>query len=171
MHTLKIHTKMVWKPTLPFPPHCSLNDEHKVSAVSLLSIFRICRALCSNRGQTWTRPEMPWPPCAGRIPLRSCQASPLTSPPLPSEQRLLLSAVPRPGAACRMGYSFTLTVRYTVWLASFVLQSFCFLAFLFTYLFFAVQCFSQSIEVEKPLFFFFYFMRVTIIYWKWHQRW
>lgn len=81
------------------------------SYLSLLFISRTCRALCSNRGQTWTQLEMPWVPCAGLIPLRSCHASPLTSPPLPSEQRLLPSAVPRPGAACRMGYSSTLTVR------------------------------------------------------------
>lgn len=81
------------------------------SYFSLLFIYRTCRALCSSRGQTWTRPEMLWAPCAGLIPLRSCRASPLTSPPLPSEQRLLLSAVPRPGAACRMGSSSTSTVR------------------------------------------------------------
>lgn len=81
------------------------------SYLSPLFIYRTCRALCSNRGQTWTRLEMPWVPCAGLILLRSCHASPLTSPPLPSEQRLLPSAVPRPGAASRMGYSSTSTVR------------------------------------------------------------
>lgn len=85
-------------------------------------IYRTCRALCSNRGQTWTRLEMPSVPCADLIPRRSCQASPLSSPPLPSEQRLLLSAVSKQGATCRMGCSSTLTVRdMTLY---FVLQDF-----------------------------------------------
>lgn len=74
-------------------------------------IYRTCRALCSNRGQTWTRLEMPSVPCADPIPRRSCQASPLSSPPLPSKQRLLLSAVSKQGATCRMECSSTLTVR------------------------------------------------------------
>lgn len=94
-----------------------LHDDHMCSLwvfasyFSLLFYYRTCRVLFSNRGQTWTRLEMLWVPCAGRIPLRSSLASPLTSPLLPSEQRLLLSAVPRPGAACRMGYSSTSMVR------------------------------------------------------------
>lgn len=74
-------------------------------------IYRTCRALCSSRGQTWTRLEMPSAPCADLIPRRSCQASPLSSPPSPSEQRLLLSAVSKQGATCRMGCSSTLTVK------------------------------------------------------------
>lgn len=74
-------------------------------------IYRSCRALCSNKGQTWTRREKPWVPSAGLTPRRSCHPSPLSSPPSPSEPRLLLSAAPKQGAPCKMGYSSTSTVR------------------------------------------------------------
>lgn len=50
--------------------HCLYSFHHPVALImnihevlsscsSLLFIYRTCRALCSNRGQTWTRLEMP----------------------------------------------------------------------------------------------------------------
>lgn len=93
--------------------HAALSYEYTSASFHFSKhiIYRSCRALCSNRGQTWTQREKPWVPSAGLTPHRSCHRSPLSSPPSPSEPRLSLSAVPKQGAPCKMGYSSASTVR------------------------------------------------------------
>lgn len=100
--------------------HIAINVQNYLHNFSLWSISRTCRVSCSSRGQTWTRLEMPWLLCADRIPLRSCHASRLISPPLPNEPRPFPNAVPRPEETCRTVCSSISTVSDHLFCSDFV---------------------------------------------------